>query len=69
MILEEPLMQQRHRLLIAALAALVFFAPGAFANGGTKTPLPHKAKIQGPYRSKKKSNIVKPLKPFKRKAR
>jgi hypothetical protein len=65
-------MHQSHRFLIAALAALLFSAPGAFANGGTKTPLPHKAKIQGPYRAKKKikkSNIVKPSKPFQRRAR
>jgi len=65
-------MRQRYRFLIAVLAALMFLAPGAFATTGTKTPLPRKAKIDGPYRAKKsnkKRKVLKPLKPSNRSAR
>lgn len=63
-------MRQRHRYLVAVLAALVLFAPAAFANGGNITPVPYarKGRNFGPYKAKKnikKSKTMKPAKPMK----
>ncbi len=60
-------MNYRQRFLIAILAVFVPLAPAAFANGGTKTPVPFRAKNDGPYRAKKskKTFTRKPMKPGK----
>lgn len=72
--LREPLMRQRHRFFVAVFAVFVFLAPGVFANGGTKTPVPHarRPKNDGPYRAKKnnkKSKTMKSLKPYMKSGR
>lgn len=61
-------MYQRHRFLIALLAALVSPAPGAFARGRNKPPQANarKAKKITPYKAPKfktKSNLTKPNRP------
>lgn len=59
-------MHQRHRFLIAVLAALAFLAPGALA-GGPKPPRANARKAQKikPYKApkiNKRNNKIKPSK-------
>ena len=60
-------MHQRHRFLIAVLAALVFLAPGVLAGGRNKPPQAnaHKAKKIKPYKAPKISKRSKTIKPYK----